>query len=192
MLLQADTTGVDLDIVDSGGDRPSSRGTEKAEGSATRRNYDQASPRPVYWPPSSSSSGSRLVSPRRLLVPQSSAPNDDTDVVHPRPTDHLELRAEIIQTCLDMDAIGINQGTSGNVSARVPGGFLITPSGLPYNKMTPEQIVFMNNAGEYFGDFLPSSEWRMFVTCGYTGLPTAIISYHHDPCGPVRPTADAF
>jgi hypothetical protein len=34
-----------------------------------------------------------------------------------------------------MDEIGINQGTSGNVSARVPGGFLVTPSGLPYDQM---------------------------------------------------------
>ena len=39
-----------------------------------------------------------------------------------------------------MNAIGINQGTSGNVSARVPGGFLITPSGIPYETLSPEQV----------------------------------------------------
>ena len=39
-----------------------------------------------------------------------------------------------------MNEIGINQGTSGNVSARVPGGFLITPSGIPYDTLAPEQV----------------------------------------------------
>ena len=31
--------------------------------------------------------------------------------------------------------VGINQGTSGNVSCRVPGGFLVTASGIPYDTM---------------------------------------------------------
>ncbi len=74
---------------------------------------------------------------------------------------HLSLRKAIIAACLKMNALGINQGTSGNISARIDGGFLITPSGIPYEKMTPEQIVEMDLGGGYFGDFLPSSEWRM-------------------------------
>eukprot|EP00729_Bicosta_minor_P011363 gene11363-32583_t len=53
--------------------------------------------------------------------------------------EHYQLRQDIIDTCLKMNAIGINQGTSGNVSARVPGGFLITPSGIPYETLSPEQ-----------------------------------------------------
>ena len=74
---------------------------------------------------------------------------------------HRKLRKEIIATCREMNALGINQGSSGNVSARIDGGFLITPSGIPYDLMKPEQIVEMDLAGGYFGDFLPSSEWRM-------------------------------
>lgn len=74
---------------------------------------------------------------------------------------HRELREEIIATCRAMNAEGINQGTSGNISARIDGGFLITPSGIPYDQMQPEQIVEMDMEGGYFGDFLPSSEWRM-------------------------------
>lgn len=60
-----------------------------------------------------------------------------------------------------MNSMGINQGTSGNVSVRVEGGFLITPSGLSYDSMTPDQVVFVDDEGSYYGNYLPSSEWRM-------------------------------
>ena len=43
---------------------------------------------------------------------------------------HEKLRKEIATSCLDMNNRGINQGTSGNISARVPEGFLLTPSGI--------------------------------------------------------------
>lgn len=74
---------------------------------------------------------------------------------------HRKLRKEIIATCRAMNDLGINQGTSGNVSARIDGGFLITPSGIPYDLMEPGQVVEMDLAGGYVGEFLPSSEWRM-------------------------------
>lgn len=73
---------------------------------------------------------------------------------------HTE-RVAIIATCRAMNASGLNQGTSGNVSQRVDGGFLITPSGIAYADMRPEQIVFMDLEQGYWGDVLPSSEWRM-------------------------------
>ncbi|WP_119460799.1 class II aldolase/adducin family protein [Rhodospirillaceae bacterium SYSU D60014] len=72
-----------------------------------------------------------------------------------------QLRQDIITTCQQMNALGINQGTSGNVSVRTDGGFLITPSGMPYDAMKPEQVVEMDLDGGYYGEFLPSSEWRM-------------------------------
>ena len=74
---------------------------------------------------------------------------------------HGELRGKIIAACREMNALGINQGTSGNVSARVEGGFLITPSGVPYDEMTPDQMVEMDLEGGHRGDLAPSSEWRM-------------------------------
>ncbi len=45
---------------------------------------------------------------------------------------HQRRRREIIDTARRMNALGLNQGTSGNISARVDGGLLITPSGIPY------------------------------------------------------------
>ncbi len=76
---------------------------------------------------------------------------------------HPKLRRAIIDTCLRMNALGINQGTSGNVSGRTPEGFLITPSGIPYEQTAPKQIVAMDLEGGYHGDWLPSSEWRMHL-----------------------------
>lgn len=70
------------------------------------------------------------------------------------------LRAEIIRTSLKMNALGINQGKSGNVSARTDNGFLVTPTGIPYEDTKPAQIVAMRMHGTHEGDVLPSSEWR--------------------------------
>lgn len=76
---------------------------------------------------------------------------------------YLDLRLEVIATCLKMNEEGINQGTSGNVSVRTPEGFLITASGVPYHKMKPEHVVEMDLDGGYVGEYLPSTEWRMHL-----------------------------
>jgi L-fuculose-phosphate aldolase len=74
------------------------------------------------------------------------------------------LRESVISTALAMNAAGINRGKSGNVSARLRhgsfDGYLITPTGMPYHRTAPEQVVAMTLAGEYQGTVLPSSEWR--------------------------------
>ena len=71
---------------------------------------------------------------------------------------------EIIAACLKMRDMGLNQGTAGNISVRVDGGMLITPSGMPYEIMTPADIVFVSNKGEWDKDQIPSSEWRFHLT----------------------------
>ena len=71
-----------------------------------------------------------------------------------------KLRAEIIRTSLKMNALGIYQGKSGNVSARTENGFLVTPTGIPYEETKPAQIVAMRMDGTHEGEVLPSSEWR--------------------------------
>ncbi len=69
------------------------------------------------------------------------------------------LRVEMVNICRRMNSSGINQGTAGNLSVRLAKGFLITPSGLPYDTMTPQDIVEMDFDGTYAGR-RPSSEWR--------------------------------
>ncbi|HZP93545.1 MAG TPA: L-fuculose-phosphate aldolase [Burkholderiales bacterium] len=72
----------------------------------------------------------------------------------------LQLRRQIIASALAMNALGINRGKSGNVSARWNDGFLVTPSGLPYEQTKPSHIVFVDRNGRPSGRLAPSSEWR--------------------------------
>ena len=68
------------------------------------------------------------------------------------------LRVQMVEVARRMNASGINQGTSGNLSARIPGGFLITPTSLPYEQMQPEDLVAMDGEGHHSGPRRPSSE----------------------------------
>ena len=70
------------------------------------------------------------------------------------------LRLELIESCRAMNRLGINKGTSGNISVRYGDGFLISPTGIPYDKLQPEHVVAMNWDATYEGAVQPSSEWR--------------------------------
>lgn len=75
--------------------------------------------------------------------------------------DSKELRQAVIGACLEMNASGINQGTSGNISVRAGDQMLITPSGVPYEKMAPADLVRMPLDGSPApeGQLKPSTEW---------------------------------
>ncbi|WP_119304864.1 class II aldolase/adducin family protein [Dongia deserti] len=80
--------------------------------------------------------------------------------------DELELRKGIIAACRAMNSLGVNQGTSGNISARYHDVMLITPSGVPYEDLKPTDIATMPIKGEYGswkGPLNPSSEWRFHL-----------------------------
>ena len=55
--------------------------------------------------------------------------------------------------------LGMNRGTSGNIGVRFGDLFLVTPSGVSAEEMTPEGMVAMSYAGEVIGRGSPSSEW---------------------------------
>ncbi len=77
-----------------------------------------------------------------------------------------ELRTQIITKAVWMNDSGLNQGTSGNISARYNDEMLITPSGIPYENLQPESITSMSiNAdyGSWQGPHKPSSEWRFHL-----------------------------
>lgn len=78
----------------------------------------------------------------------------------------LELRTGIVEACRHMNAIGLNQGTSGNISARFGDRMLITPSGVPYQQLAAQDIASMPVEGDYGtweGPLAPSSEWRFHL-----------------------------
>lgn len=70
------------------------------------------------------------------------------------PAEHLLLTAR------QMAETGLNQGTSGNASVRLDGGFLITPSGVPADQLTLDSLVSMDSQGRAEPGKRPSSEWR--------------------------------
>jgi len=72
----------------------------------------------------------------------------------------MSLRQEIIDSCRLLNAKGINQGTSGNISARDGENMLITPSGVPYDNMTEDMIVSVPLAGKPGPGLKPSTEWH--------------------------------
>jgi L-fuculose-phosphate aldolase len=92
--------------------------------------------------------------------------------------DALWLRQEIIDTALAMSGEGLSPGTSGNVSARFVDGFLITPTGMAYGDLIPEDIVFIDGKGMPAKDARkPSSEWRFHLSA-YTARKSANAIVH--------------
>ncbi len=71
-----------------------------------------------------------------------------------------QLKAKVLETAQAMNTIGINRGSSGNVSARSDKGFIITPTGMPYERCSPDDMVGVGFDGTPHGDRKPSSEWR--------------------------------
>jgi L-fuculose-phosphate aldolase len=75
-----------------------------------------------------------------------------------------ELREQIVEVSRAMAERGLNKGTSGNVSARLGAGMLVTPSGVTPDRLTVESIVFVDGDGApQPGSWKPSSEWRMHL-----------------------------
>jgi L-fuculose-phosphate aldolase len=90
------------------------------------------------------------------------------------------LRQQLIDTALSMNASGLNKGISGNLSARFEGGMLITPSGMDYSGLSPEDIVWMDFEGNCDAAQKPSSEWH-FHAAIYQRRPEASAVLHAHP-----------
>lgn len=78
-----------------------------------------------------------------------------------KPPEH-DARGEIVATMLAMSTRGLNRGTAGNVSVRHGAGMLITPTGIPAEKLRAADIVLVDGNGTWPPTSLkPSSEWQM-------------------------------
>ncbi len=63
-----------------------------------------------------------------------------------------------------MQDAGLSPQRSGNVSARCGDGMLITPTGMPYDELTPDDIVLLSGSGAVeAGQRKPSSEWHFHL-----------------------------
>ncbi|MDY0011627.1 MAG: class II aldolase/adducin family protein [Rhodocyclaceae bacterium] len=92
-----------------------------------------------------------------------------------------ELRSQLLAAARGMASARLNVGTAGNASVRAPGGFLITPTGIPAETCQLQDLVAVTLAGEAEGRRAPSSEWR-FHRDIYAARPEAGAVLHaHSP-----------
>lgn len=96
----------------------------------------------------------------------------------------MDIREKLITAARSMAALGINQGASGNLSVRTEAGMLITPSAIPYDQMTPDQVALMPFDAEY-GSFVgpkrPSSEWRFHMDIMTSRPEVGAVVHTHAP-----------
>lgn len=71
-----------------------------------------------------------------------------------------DLRRAVIDTCRDLVRLGLTSGTSGNASVRCGPGFLVSPTGMAYETLEPEDLPLVGLDGRWYGRRQPSSEWR--------------------------------
>ena len=96
-----------------------------------------------------------------------------------------ELRQKLISTACRTMSYGLNKGVAGNLSVRTEengeAGFLITPTGIPYESLAPEDIVFMRLDGSATGRRQPSSEWRFHRDVYVARSEATAILHAHSP-----------
>ena len=93
----------------------------------------------------------------------------------------LKRRQALMEAARGAEALGLNSGTSGNVSVRVPDGLLITPSGVAGDALTAADMVFIDLDGNAAGARAPSTEWPFHLGI-LTARPEidAVIHTHSD------------
>ena len=98
-------------------------------------------------------------------------------------------REEIIDYALKLSRAGLNVNSSGNLSVRFDSpegkGFLITPTGLPYDETEPEDLVRIlftdNGCYKAVGSRQPSSEWNLHAFLYQTRPDINAVVHTHSP-----------
>ncbi|MEV6594306.1 class II aldolase/adducin family protein [Streptomyces acidicola] len=80
------------------------------------------------------------------------------------PDDVARAWDELVATARRTVADGLVVGTSGNVSVRVGDMVLVTPTGVPYDRLTPDDVVGVDLDGrQVLGSLRPTSELPMHL-----------------------------
>ena len=95
-----------------------------------------------------------------------------------------DIRESLFQTVLNLYQKDLIQLNSGNVSVRVSAEHvIITPRGMPYDHMTPEDLVTTDLNGSVIeGRHKPSSEMPMHLTIYHHMTNVAAVVHTHSPC----------
>ncbi|WP_043263794.1 class II aldolase/adducin family protein [Streptomyces sp. CT34] len=96
--------------------------------------------------------------------------------------DHLAAAwSELVATARRTVADGLVVGTSGNVSVRVKDLVLVTPSGIPYDRLGPSDTTAVDLDGrQIIGRLRPTSELPLHLAV-YRHTPAAAIVHTHAP-----------
>jgi L-fuculose-phosphate aldolase len=93
-----------------------------------------------------------------------------------------KLREALIAVCRELVQRGLAHGTAGNVSVRRDERhFFVTPTGLGYDGLEPDDIPLMDLDGRWFGRRRPSSEWRFHRDIFSCRDEVAAIVHTHSP-----------
>lgn len=85
----------------------------------------------------------------------------------------------VVATARRTAADGLVVGTSGNVSARVGDVVLVTPSGVPYERLRPEDAVGVDLAGrQVLGELAPTSELPLHLAVYADTGASAVVHTH--------------
>lgn len=79
--------------------------------------------------------------------------------------DERDARQALVETAQRLDADGLNRDATGNLSVRVDGAILVTPTGIPSRELRPEDNValLVDGTPRDADSRLPTSEWRLHV-----------------------------
>jgi L-fuculose-phosphate aldolase len=95
---------------------------------------------------------------------------------------NTQLREAVIAACRALGQRGLTHGTSGNVSVRRDEQrFFVSPTGMPYDALEPDDIPLMDLDGRWFGRRRPSSEWRFHRDVFASRHDVAAIVHTHSP-----------
>ncbi len=103
---------------------------------------------------------------------------------------YQKIREECVAANKELQALGLIDITFGNVSILDPdaGVFAIKPSGVPYDALTPEQMVIVDLEGKIVeGDLRPSSDEpthrRLFIELGDKGITSVVHTHSRNAVG---------
>jgi L-fuculose-phosphate aldolase len=94
-----------------------------------------------------------------------------------------EQRSAVIAACRELSRSGLTHGTSGNISLRRnEQSFYISPTGMAYEGLEPEDVPLMELDGRWFGRRRPSSEWRFHRDIFASRREVGAIVHTHSRC----------
>ena len=95
---------------------------------------------------------------------------------------HVSLKLEMIAKCRQLEQLGYFVGTWGNISARVPEGFVVTPSRVQYATIEPSDFVTVSLDGAVVaGHRVPSSETEIHRAVLKKKSSVGAIIHSHSP-----------